>query len=116
MIFHMKEKPYNLCFETLSNDLRLKILKELAEKPRSVNDLAKSLSTEQSRLSHSLSMLRLCNYVTVRTQGKQRIYDLNPVIKQGVSMEKGKSSIFEYMDSHIALACQNHCNKLTQIQ
>src|SRR3989338_2608927 len=105
MIFHMKEKPYNLCFETLSNDLRLKILKELAEKPRSVNDLAKSLS-----------MLRLCNYVTVRTQGKQRIYDLNPVIKQGVSMEKGKSSIFEYMDSHIALACQNHCNKLTQIQ
>jgi len=111
----MKEKPYNLCFETLSNDLRLKILKELSEKPRSVNDLAKVVGVEQSRLSHSLSMLRLCNYVNVEIRGKKRIYALTPVIKEGLRLGKERSNIFEYMDSHIAAACKNHCNKLTLI-
>ncbi len=105
-----------MCFETLSNDLRLKILQELAEKPLSVNDLAKRLNAEQSRLSHSLSMLRTCNYVVAATKGKQRIYSLNPAIQKGLSVEKDRANIFEYMDSHIAAVCKNHCNKLVQIE
>lgn len=100
-----------MCFETLSNDLRLQILKALEKGPLSVKALARSLKAEQSRLSHSLSMLRQCNYVAARVKGKQRIYELNPKIKNGLELQSDKANIFEYMDLHINLCCNNHCAK-----
>ena len=66
----MNAAPYKLCFETLANDLRLQILHELQLGPKSVSELAQALKAEQSRVSHSLEMLRACSYVGAERQGK----------------------------------------------
>jgi DNA-binding transcriptional ArsR family regulator len=88
----------------------------LSAKPLSVSELSKKLGAEQSRLSHSLQMLRTCNYVAVESKGKQRIYRLNPVIEGGLELKKSRANVFEYMDSHIMTCCNNHCNKLVQLK
>ena len=103
-------KPYALCFDTLSNDLRLKVITSLQQKEKSVQELSEQLGVEQSRLSHSLRVLRECNYVNVHSKGKERIYSL----KQGVltSLTSGKKSVFQLLDEHIEHYCHNECNKL----
>ncbi len=98
---------YDLCFETLSNQTRIKILKKLSEKPRSVSELVSELEIEQSRLSHSLQMLRDCNYVDVKQVGKKRIYSL----KENV-LEKKEGNLFEVIDAHVQEYCHNNCTKI----
>ncbi len=105
--------PYHLCFETLSNDLRLQILQRLKERSYSVSELCEALSAEQSKVSHSLAMLRLCNYVDVESKGKNRIYSLNPVVREGLKLEENHANIFHLVDAHIAKCCHFECKKLT---
>lgn len=102
-----KNNQYELCFETLSNEVRIQILKKLSEKPRSVTELVKEVGVEQSRLSHSLKMLRICNYVDVEKVGKQRIYS----IKEDV-LKKKEGNLFEVIDNHIQNYCHNNCAKI----
>ena len=107
----MKERPpYHRCFETLSSDLRLKILRELERGPQSVSDLADSLGVEQSRLSHSLSMLRTCHYVDVKTEGKKRIYSLD-----GRTRSSGPvSDVWKAIDRHHRVCCNSICRKMNK--
>jgi DNA-binding transcriptional ArsR family regulator len=101
---------YDLCFETLSNGLRIKILKSLSENPRTVSELAQELGVEQSRLSHSLSMLRECNYVNVKKEGKQRVYSLKDEI-----LEKKEGNLFEVIDAHVSEFCET-CGKIKGVE
>ena len=55
----------------------MKIIASLKRKPKTVSELSKSLSTEQSKLSHALALLRHCSIVDVEIYGKNRIYYLN---------------------------------------
>ena len=108
------EKPYGACFETLANELRVEILRELEKKESSVLDLAEKLKVEQSRLSHALKTLRDCNYVDFEVKGKERLYFLNQGVKKGLEESSGKSNlaVFAFIDSHIEQHCQHECKKL----
>ena len=64
-------------FSNLSNPTRLAALEKLLEKPMSVNELADSLQQEQSMISHNLKPLLECNFISIKRQGKQRIYSAN---------------------------------------
>ena len=64
-------------FRVLANPTRLAILEALRDKPKSVNELAKSLNQEQSMISHNLKPLERCGFVFARRKEKQRIYSLN---------------------------------------
>ena len=105
----MATRQYSLCLETLGNELRLQIVKELVEGPKSVQQLCKKLDVEQSRLSHSLQMLKKCSFVEVRPDGKQRIYSLKSDLLTGY--KEGKKDLFELLDGHIKNFCENECKK-----
>jgi DNA-binding transcriptional ArsR family regulator len=70
-------KKYHIFFSKLANELKIDILDSLKNKEKSVNELSKDLKIEQSKLSHALQSLRLCNIVQVKQKGKQRIYSVN---------------------------------------
>ena len=104
--------PYHLCLETLGNELRVKIVESLREKPKSVSVLANDLGVEQSRLSHSLKALKQCNFVESKTVGKERIYSLTgSFVKE---MPKSKN-IFEALEKHFKkFGC--HCWKAEKLR
>lgn len=104
--------PYHLCFETLSNEMRLQILKRLQDHPYSVSDLCKELNEEQSKVSHSLAMLRTCNYVQVAQEGKKHIYSLTPAVREGLKVEKEHATIFDVIDRHVMSCCSSECKKM----
>ncbi|MBI4447890.1 winged helix-turn-helix transcriptional regulator [Candidatus Woesearchaeota archaeon] len=71
------ESKCHLFFETLGNKLKIGIITKLKEKPASVNELAKQLKQERSKISHALLTLLGCGFVEVKKEGKKRIYKLN---------------------------------------
>lgn len=103
------EKPYHLCFETLSNQLRLQILEHLKQRPMNVTELAAALHAERSRISHSLQMLRVCSYVDAKKHGKEMVY----TVRDGTPLaaEQSGKSVFAIIDNHIDSHCKG-CNKL----
>lgn len=101
--------PYHLCFETFANELRIKIVQELKKKPQKVDDLVKSLKAEQSRVSHSLKMLRDCSIVDVSQKGKERIYSLKKGVEEGINSEK--STLFDFFNTHFENYCNMECKK-----
>ena len=103
--------PYNLCFETFANELRVEIIQALMKKSMNVNELAEELKTEQSRLSHSLQMLRTCSYVEVTQKGKEHIYSLVPEVKNGLEFPSEKANIFQIVHRHAHTMCASGCKK-----
>lgn len=103
-------RAYALCFETLSNELRLKIIDLLYRKPMSVQELAKKLGAERSRVSHSLEMLRKCRYVEVERKGKERVYSLKEPLRKGFRVGE-RARIFDFLDRHMSENCKA-CTKL----
>lgn len=73
----MNYRPYNIFFTNLANPLKISIILNLRQKEKNVNDLAKELGVEQSKISHALASLKKCNIVKSKQKGKQRIYFLN---------------------------------------
>jgi DNA-binding transcriptional ArsR family regulator len=76
----MKEGKTEICyrfFTNLANPTRLDAIEQLMQKPMSVNELAASLGQEQSMISHNLKPLLECNLITVKRQGKKRVYTVN---------------------------------------
>ncbi|HIH16717.1 MAG TPA: winged helix-turn-helix transcriptional regulator [Candidatus Diapherotrites archaeon] len=106
----MNAVPYKLCFETLANDLRLQILETLKEGPKPVSEIARALAAEQSRVSHSLEILRACNYVNAEKKGKQRIYSLREM-PHSHDNQSGLS-VIQIMNQHVTHCCQNECKRL----
>jgi DNA-binding transcriptional ArsR family regulator len=64
-------------FTTLSNPTRLAAVEQLMKKPMSVNELAATLSQEQSMISHNIKPLVDCNLLFVEKQGKKHVYSVN---------------------------------------
>ena len=73
----MKCNSYKTFFETISSDIRLKILEILEVRPMSVTEICQTLAEEQSKISHNLKCLAECHFLDVKKQGKKRIYSLN---------------------------------------
>jgi len=69
--------PVVLFFKGLANNSRLSILNMLTGGSKSVAELCAELDFEQSRVSHNLSCLEFCGFVTSERKGKNKIYALN---------------------------------------
>ncbi len=67
----------HLFFETLATKLKIDTILKLKEQPMCVNDLAKAIGHERSKVSHALKSLESCGFVRARKEGKNRIYSLN---------------------------------------
>ena len=82
----MIDLTYMGFFKALCNDTRLSIVLSLKDNPKNVSQLISELDMEQSRISHNLQCLEKNGFVTVKQEGKQRIYSLNkdtiePILK-----------------------------------
>ena len=64
-------------FNAVSEPRRREILDVLAEGERRVNDLVELLSLAQPQVSKHLRVLRAVGLVTVREEGRQRMYRLD---------------------------------------
>lgn len=98
----MKCKAYNVFFETISNKTRLKILEALHDRPLTVNGICNKLKEEQSKISHNLKILADCHFLTVKQEGKNRIYSLN------------KNTIMPLMklvEKHVECYCGQTCRR-----
>jgi len=73
----MNSGTYHIFFTNLANPLKIKIILSLRNKEKNVTDLSKELGVEQSKISHALILLKKCNIVKSKQEGKQRIYYLN---------------------------------------
>jgi len=83
-------------FKVLANPARLAILEALRKRPRSVNEIAKTLKQEQSMISHNLELLEKCGFVFSERKEKQRIYSLN---------QETAEPLFKLFDYHAQKYC-----------
>ncbi len=65
--------------DALGDPTRRKLFEKLRAGPCSVNELVSIVPVSQSAVSQHLKVLRDAQLVSVKKQGKQRIYKLNPV-------------------------------------
>jgi len=107
----MPSIQYHKCFDTLANELRIKIISSLNERPMSVEELSEKVGAERSRVSHSLKTLRVCNYVDVEKQGKQRIYALRKGILAEHADPVSGNDIFRFVENHFEYHCMGECRK-----
>lgn len=65
---------------SLSEDIRLRIVKCLFKREHSVSDIAEILGANYSQVSHHLCILRNCGIVVDRREGKFIIYRIHPLV------------------------------------
>ena len=74
----MPENHYHRFFELFATPLRIEIIKQLKLKgSMNVTQICHALGEEQSKVSHNLKRLLLCNIVRVNQMGNFRYYELN---------------------------------------
>ena len=96
--------PYDRCFRTLANPLRIRIIELLKKRPMAVSELSKQLKAERSKVSHALKKLRECNFVESRREGKRNIYSLTKSVLNDVRV---KGNIFDVIKTHVEKYCKN---------
>lgn len=71
-------RPYALLFQAFTNPSRMQILRALGDqRGMSVTQISERTGLEQTNVSHNLRCLAFCGLVTVKREGKSRIYSLN---------------------------------------
>ena len=93
-------EPYKIFFETLGNKVRWDIIHLLEKGELNATGIAEKLRYEQSRISHHLTRLERCGFVSVKRNGKERIYTLN---KETIK------PLLALMDKHIYTYCKKLC-------
>ncbi len=71
------DEAYDYFLATLSNRNRIQICNLLLKGPKNVNQLTQAAGVDQSTISNNLARLKSCGFVTVKPNGKERIYSLN---------------------------------------
>ena len=74
---HMLSPAHQEFLKTLSNPGRVDLMLLLLKGPMNVTKLANKSGLEQSAVSHHLKRLKLCGFVTVQQNGKERVYSVN---------------------------------------
>ncbi len=87
---------YKIFFWTLVSEPRLKIINLLRKEKKSVSEIMKELKMNQTSVSHNLSRLKKCDFVSVETKGKFRYYKIN---------EKTIKPLMEMIDRHMLQHC-----------
>jgi len=101
--------PYDRCFRTLANPLRIQIITALTNRPMSVSELSDALGVERSKVSHALRTLKKCSFVGYNKKGRANIYFLTKSVLNSV---KVRGNIFEVIRVHVEKHCKNKkgCN------
>ncbi len=99
----MKCKSYNLFFEVIANNTRLKIIDALLDSEKCVSEICKEVGEEQSKISHNLKKLERCHFVYARRDGKKRIYSLN---------KKTIEPLIRLVEKHVSGYCGKDCWRL----
>lgn len=94
--------PHTFFFETLGNEARWRIIHLLQDRDYKATDIADKLGYEQSLVSHHLSRLKKCGFVTSQVNGKKRIYKLNKITI---------APLLRLADKHINDYCCKFCVK-----
>lgn len=93
----MMNSSYKRFFRTLANDNRLAIIHFLARSgPQNVSEIVKGARLEQTAVSHNLKRLLACHFVSLRQNGKERVYALNT---------KTIKPLLTLMDNHVKRFC-----------
>lgn len=88
-------------FTVLGSKQRVKILQFLnVEGPRSVSEIGSKLKIEQSAVSHDVKRLLMCHFVSVKRNGKERIYEINKETIQ---------PLFNLIQEHVGAYCVRGC-------
>jgi len=87
-------------FGTLAEPAKLDILKLLREKPQNVTQISKKLNFEQSRVSHNLKKLKDLGFISVKPDGKQRIYEID---------KKTILPLLALIDTHVDTYYNHYC-------
>lgn len=95
-------KSYFKFFETISPQIRWKILTLLERGPMGVSEICKSLNEEQSKISHNLKRLADCHFINVTKKGKRRIYFLN---KETIA------PLMKLVEKHVEGYCKAFCGR-----
>jgi len=93
-------KHYHIFFNNLANPLRISIINSIKNKEKSVGQIVKDIKEEQSKVSHALSNMKKCNLVSVRKEGKIRLYSIN---------KKTLLPILKIIDNHALECCGKNC-------
>jgi DNA-binding transcriptional ArsR family regulator len=72
-------------FYAIGDYSRFSILSSLAKRDLNVSGITAMTGIEQSNVSHHLHCLLNCGFVNVRKDGKERIYAINPEVRQTVN-------------------------------
>jgi DNA-binding transcriptional ArsR family regulator len=67
---------YARFFSGLADETRLRIVRYLLERPRTVGEIVAALGMSQSRISNHLSCLKWCGYVRAQRQGCNVVYEV----------------------------------------
>jgi ArsR family transcriptional regulator len=89
-------QAYEIFFVTLANQNRLHIINALRDGPKNVTRIITATGLEQTCVSHCLKRLENCGFVTVRRDGKFRIYSLNT---------KTIGPLMQLIDTHTSTYC-----------
>ena len=73
----MINKTYTQFLGTLANENRIELLLALKKKSMNVTELMKETGMTQTTVSHNLKRLQICGFVTVKQEGKFRVYFVN---------------------------------------
>jgi DNA-binding transcriptional ArsR family regulator len=65
---------YESAIQVLADQTRRKLFERIAERPQSVNELAKGLSVSRPAVSQHLKALRDADLVRFRQEGTRRVY------------------------------------------
>lgn len=86
--------------KTLSNPARVELMLRLLKRPMNVTELVEASGLEQSAVSHHLKRLKICNFVTVKQSGKERVYSVN---------EETAGPLMRLMNTHVKKYCTKLC-------
>jgi len=86
--------------KTLGNPKRMELMLLLMKRPMTVTELMEKSGMEQSTVSHHLKRLKLCQFVTNRVNGKERVYSVN---------EETIEPLFHLMNKHVRKYCKRLC-------
>ena len=95
----MLEPIYREFFKTLGNKQRVAIIVTLLEGDKNVTQIVRALKAEQSSVSHNLKRLLRCSFISVKPNGKERIYSVS---KETIA------PLFKLIKNH----ANKHCKKL----
>ena len=96
----MLKEASKIFLGTLNNKYRLEIINLLREGSKNVTQICKSLNMNQTTVSHNLARLKICGFIFVRNNGKERVYSLN---------SRTIKPLMKLIDEHMETYCKKLC-------